>query len=42
MYDTGHQPIRRKPSNHLPVDNGDCVILTQSFDPYDIHRVLCS
>jgi hypothetical protein len=42
MCDTDPQSNRRKPNNYVEVDNRDCVIMTQSFDTYDIHRVLCS
>src|SRR4030095_936468 len=42
MCDTDPQSNRRKPNNYVEVDNTDCVRMTQSFDTYDIHRVLCS
>ena len=35
MYGTDHSPIHRNPSNYVPVDNEDCVMMTQSFIIYD-------
>ena len=38
ICDTTPHPTRRNPTNHVPVENEDCVITSQFFDTYDIHR----
>jgi len=38
MYGTDHSPIHRNPSNHVPVDNEDCVMMTQSLTAYDLRH----